>query len=250
MGSCQVPAFLRSPPTACLIVAGDLPAVGAVPCANAAGRGPQLSNEGRQIIHREIEVSVVPPSLRRWLGRPDYHGDDEVALIRLWQEKRGEVEPEDLSGNLIVQLGQVAEELNRRWYEANTGQGCHRRPKANSAPGLHWMAATLDGRIDQRGGVRSRNSCCPGILGRGGRPKNTPQLQHNMWVDRRRRARRFPLLPAAQMVEITDHADPLYQHLIVTADGILALCRELASHLPCLASNHQNHGSRLSGLSI
>ena len=32
-------------------------------------------------------------------------GDDEAALIRLWQEKRGEVEPEDLSGNLIVQLG-------------------------------------------------------------------------------------------------------------------------------------------------
>jgi hypothetical protein len=27
-------------------------------------------------------------------------GDDEAALPRLWQEKRGEVEPEDLSGNL------------------------------------------------------------------------------------------------------------------------------------------------------
>jgi len=32
-------------------------------------------------------------------------GDDEAALIRLWQEKRGEIEPEDLSGNLVVQLG-------------------------------------------------------------------------------------------------------------------------------------------------
>ena len=29
-------------------------------------------------------------------------GDDEAALLRLWREKRGEVEPEDLSGNLIV----------------------------------------------------------------------------------------------------------------------------------------------------
>ena len=36
--------------------------------------------------------------------------------------KRGEVGPEDLSGNLIVQLGSVTEELNRRWYERNTGQ--------------------------------------------------------------------------------------------------------------------------------
>ncbi len=49
-------------------------------------------------------------------------GTDEAALMRLWQEKRGEVEPEDLSGNLIVQLGLATEELNRRWYEANTGQ--------------------------------------------------------------------------------------------------------------------------------
>src|SRR5271166_2368811 len=30
---------------------------------------------------------------------------DEAALIRLWKEKRGEAEPEDLSENLIVQLG-------------------------------------------------------------------------------------------------------------------------------------------------
>ena len=32
-------------------------------------------------------------------------GEDQAALVRLWREKRGEVEPEDLSGNLIVQLG-------------------------------------------------------------------------------------------------------------------------------------------------
>jgi len=49
-------------------------------------------------------------------------GDDESAIIRLWREKRGEVEPEDLSGNLVVQLGNATEELNRRWYQANTGQ--------------------------------------------------------------------------------------------------------------------------------
>ena len=32
-------------------------------------------------------------------------GTDKAALLRLWREKRGEVEPEDLSSNLIVQLG-------------------------------------------------------------------------------------------------------------------------------------------------
>ena len=62
---------------------------------------------------------------RYYIGGSDARiimGKDEAALLRLWQEKRGEIEPADLSGNLIVQLGLVTEELNRRWYETNTGQ--------------------------------------------------------------------------------------------------------------------------------
>jgi predicted phage-related endonuclease len=60
---------------------------------------------------------------RSFIGGSDARivmGSDEAALIRLWQEKRGEAEPRDLSGNLIVQLGIATEKLNRRWYEANT----------------------------------------------------------------------------------------------------------------------------------
>ena len=67
-------------------------------------------------------------------------GDDEDALLRLWREKRGEVEPEDLSGNLIVQLGVVTEDLNRRWYEANTGPADYRHSAANPP-----SSAALDG---------------------------------------------------------------------------------------------------------
>ena len=62
---------------------------------------------------------------RQFIGGSDARtimGDDEAALIRLWREKRGEVKPEDLSGNLIVQLGVATEDLNRRWYEANSGE--------------------------------------------------------------------------------------------------------------------------------
>ena len=48
-------------------------------------------------------------------------GGDEAALFRLWREKRGEAEPEDLTGNLLVQLGLATEPLNRQWYERATG---------------------------------------------------------------------------------------------------------------------------------
>jgi predicted phage-related endonuclease len=40
---------------------------------------------------------------RTFIGGSDARiimGGDEAALLRLWREKRGEVEPEDLSGNL------------------------------------------------------------------------------------------------------------------------------------------------------
>jgi predicted phage-related endonuclease len=49
-------------------------------------------------------------------------GTDEAALLHLWREKRGKAEPQDYSGNLIVQLGLATEPLNRRWYEKTTGQ--------------------------------------------------------------------------------------------------------------------------------
>src|SRR5271163_762724 len=59
---------------------------------------------------------------RHFIGGPDARiimGQDEKALVRLWQEKRGEVGPEDLSVNLIVPLGVATEDLNRVWYECN-----------------------------------------------------------------------------------------------------------------------------------
>ena len=65
-------------------------------------------------------------------------------MLRLWSEKRGKVEPEDLSGNLIVQLGVVTESLNRRWFERNTGCSVQHVQKRVHHPVIRWMGATLD----------------------------------------------------------------------------------------------------------
>jgi predicted phage-related endonuclease len=72
-------------------------------------------------------------------------GSDEAALLRLWQEKRGEAEPENLSGNLIVQLGSATEELNRSWYERNTGRQVRDVQRRVRHSAIGWMVATLDG---------------------------------------------------------------------------------------------------------
>jgi hypothetical protein len=57
---------------------------------------------------------------RHFIGGSDARiimGDDEAALIRLWREKRGEIEPEELSGNLLVQLGPLATALAKAQIE-------------------------------------------------------------------------------------------------------------------------------------
>src|SRR5712672_2791360 len=64
------------------------------------------------------------PDRKNFIGGSDARiimGKDEKALLRLWKEKRGEAAALDLSGVLIVQLGLVTEDLNRRWYEQNSG---------------------------------------------------------------------------------------------------------------------------------
>ena len=110
------------------------------------------SNPDASAIQSTNDWSVRPKLQDRlsFIGGSDARtimGNDEPALIRLWREKRGEVEPEDLSGNLIVQLGLATEDLNRRWYEANTRQVITDIQKRIRHPILRWMGATLDGRV-------------------------------------------------------------------------------------------------------
>ena len=154
-------------------------------------------------------------------------GDDEGVLIRLWREKRGEVEPEDLSDNLVIQLGVVTEDLNRRWYQANTGQVLTDIQRRIRHPVLCWMAATLDGRVEATGSVFETKFMLPWAFSEeAAAEKYMPQLQHNMWVVAARSAVLSVITGGGKWVEITTHADPLYQHLIVTAERKFWRCIE------------------------
>jgi predicted phage-related endonuclease len=154
-------------------------------------------------------------------------GDDEKALARLWREKRGEVEPVDLSGNLLVQLGVVTEDLNRRWYEAHTGQILTDVQRHIRHPVLPWMAATLDGRVQGTEAVFEAKFMLPWSFSEeAALQKYLPQLQHNMWVVMARSAVLSVITGGGKWVEITTHADALYQHLIVTAERKFWRCVE------------------------
>jgi predicted phage-related endonuclease len=162
------------------------------------------------------------PERRYFIGGSDapiIMGDDEGALLRLWREKRGEVEPEDLSGNLIVQLGLATEDLNRRWYQAHAGQVLTDVQRHIRHPVLRWMAATLDGRVEATGTVFEAKFMLPWAFSEeAAAEKYMPQLQHNMWVVAARSAVLSVITGGGKWVQITTHADPLYQHLIITAE--------------------------------
>jgi predicted phage-related endonuclease len=180
--------------------------------------------------HRLGKVEAIGSNRRSFIGGSDARiimGDDQAALLRLWQEKRGEVEPEDLSGNLIVQLGLATEALNRRWYEANTGQVITDVQRQVRHPALRWMAATLDGRVEATGSVFEAKFMLPWSFSEeAAAEKYMAQLQHNMWVAASRAAVLSVITGGGKWVEITTHADPLYQHLILTAERKFWRCVE------------------------
>jgi predicted phage-related endonuclease len=167
---------------------------------------------------------------RYFIGGSDVRiimGDDEAALVRLWKEKRGEIKPEDLSRNLVVQLGVATEDLNRRWFESNTGHVLTDVQRQIRHPVLRWMAATLDGRVQATGAVFEAKFMLPWSFSEEvAAEKYMPQLQHNMWVIAARSAVLSVITGGGKWVEITTHADPLYQHLIVTAERKFWRCVE------------------------
>src|SRR3974377_1306010 len=90
--------------------------------AHTCRHQPFLST-GEEVMKADMWIKPLGDR-RSFIGGSDARiimGADEPALIRLWREKRGEIAPEDLSRNLIVQLGTVTEPLNRQWYEQSTG---------------------------------------------------------------------------------------------------------------------------------
>jgi len=159
---------------------------------------------------------------RQFIGGSDARiimGSDEAALVRLWREKRGETEPEDLSGNLIVQLGAATESLNRSWFERNTGRrvrDVQRRVKHSAIP---WMAATLDGIVEGIEAVFEAKFMLPWSFSEeAAAEKYSAQLQHNMWVTHLRSSVLSIITGGGKWVEIAIPMDPLYLSVLVSAE--------------------------------
>ena len=159
---------------------------------------------------------------RSFIGGSDARiimGTDEAALIRLWREKRGEADAEDLSGNLIVQLGTATEELNRAWYERNTSRSVRDVQRFVKHSAIPWMAATLDGIVEGTEAIFEAKFMLPWSFSEeAAAEKHMAQVQHNMWVTHLRTSVLSIITGGGKWVEITIPTDPLYLTVLVSAE--------------------------------
>ena len=89
------------------------------------------------------------------------------------------------------------------------------------------MGATLDGRVEGSGAVFESKFMLPWSFSEeAAAEKHMAQLRHNMWVVAARSAVLSVITGGGKWVEIKTHADPLYQHLIVTAERKFWRCVE------------------------
>jgi predicted phage-related endonuclease len=175
---------------------------------------------GESMKHGSVGAAQI--DRRFFIGGSDARtimGSNEAALVRLWQEKRGEVGTEDLSDNLIVQLGTATEDLNRTWYERNTGQRVTHVQRHVKHSAIPWMAATLDGIVEGAAAVFEAKFMLPWSFSEeAAAEKYMAQLQHNMWVTHLRSAVLSILTGGGKWVEITIPMDPLYLSVLVSAE--------------------------------
>ena len=172
-----------------------------------------LEQPTQVINHNERRAFIGGSDARIVMGR------DETALARLWREKRGETEPQDLSGELIVQLGLVTEELNRHWFERNTGHRLGSVQKRVAHPTISWMAATLDGLVEQTQAVFEAKFMLPWSFSEeAAAEKHMAQLQHNMLVVGAKTSVLSIINGGGKWHEISISADPLYQTVLIAAE--------------------------------
>ena len=89
------------------------------------------------------------------------------------------------------------------------------------------MGATLDGIVGATGAVYEAKFMLPWSFSEeAAAAKHMAQLQHNMWVTDAKQAVLSIITGGGKWVEIRIEADPLYQHLLLTAERKFWRCIE------------------------
>lgn len=146
-----------------------------------------------------------------------FSGDDS-RIIALWREKRGEVQPEDLTSLLPVMLGSWTEPFNRQWYERASGEQVRAVGARLICPKYDWRRCTVDGLIESSGAVWEAKHTSAFAKAEEVLERYSPQLQHNMAVAGSDRAVLSVIFGNHKFEIIEVAADWLYQLELLEAE--------------------------------
>jgi hypothetical protein len=159
-------------------------------------------------------------------------GRDEAALLSLWRAKRGEGNAER-PDKLVLELAKATEAINRAMFERRAGRRCVDGQRRLRHPALRWMGAVLDGRLDDGSLFAAEFSPTAALSPETARALFFPAVQHSLWVAQAKRAVLSVLTGDGGWVAAEVDADPLYQHLLLTAEKRFRACVE-AGEAPSL----------------
>jgi len=109
-------------------------------------------------------------------------GGNDERILRLWKEKRGEAELEDLSSILPVMMGTFTEPFNIQWFEKNTGRKVTHNGVQQKSEEYPYMGCTLDGLTDDGETIFEAKHVSAFAKEEEILDKYLPQLHHNMIV--------------------------------------------------------------------
>lgn len=153
-------------------------------------------------------------------------GGDEQALINLWRSKRGEVEPEDLSHVLPIQMGTWTEPLNRYWYTRETGRAIHSVGVKLKHKDHDFLHHSLDGIIDMSGASRLFEAKHTNAFANMDdiATRYYPQCQHGMLVGEMQECDLSVFFGNMKWEMLTLAADPFYQAELLEREIAFWLC--------------------------
>ena len=195
------------------VAASDARPVGQVATSSSAFGWPHLG---------ALKLSAERLQARnRGIGGSDANiilsGDSE-RVLRLWQEKRGEAEPEDLSSRLAVVLGCWTEEFNRQWYAKLSGNPVVDAGAQLTCSEFRWRKCTLDGVVAGSGAIFEAKHTNSFVKAEDVLERYMPQLQHNMAVAKADRAVLSVIFGNAKYEMFEVAADWLYQLDLLKAE--------------------------------
>lgn len=159
---------------------------------------------------------------RSFIGGSDANiilSGDSGRIVRLWREKRGEVNPEELGSCLPVMLGCWTEPFNRQWFERISGDRITGAGMVLTCARNSWRTCTLDGRVAATGAIWKAKHTSAFVNGDEVLARYMPQLQHNMAVAAESRAVLSVIFGNQKFEIIEIAADWLYQLELLEAEA-------------------------------